>query len=169
MYHQNNYFDSEQNKIITQRHRILIDNVTYKMAEYEGICRIYHNWDYDGGIPQYMTERTKRLGEISDARRLATTDEERTKLDAAAEAVRDEFGRGDPYVIENLEELAKANNWTAEQKAEYESKEQIRRRNFSEEMQRDYEEEQARKEYYDSWNRINDPDFEDNNNNNGDY
>ena len=118
---------------------------------YEGICRIYHNYDYEGGIPLYMTERTKRLAEISDARALATTDEERTKLDAAAEAVRDKFGCGDPYVIENLEEIAKTNNWTAEQKAEYEAKEQIHRRDWDEQLRRDYEQSQAHKEYCDSW------------------
>ena len=136
------------------------------MARYEEICKIYHDYDYDFGIPEFMTERTKRLAEISDARALATTDEERTRLDAAAEAVRDEFGRGDPYVIENLEELAKANNWTVEQKAEYEAKEQIRRRDWDEEGRRDLEQTQARKEYYDSWNRLNDPDYE---SSNGDY
>jgi hypothetical protein len=136
------------------------------MASYDDICKVYHNWDYEGGIPKFKTERTKRLAEISDARAVATTDEERTKLDAAAEAVRDEFGRGDPYVIENLEELAKANNWTVEQKAEYEAKEQIRRRDWDEEGRRDLEQTQARKEYYDSWNRLNDPDYE---SSNGDY
>ena len=141
------------------------------MAAYEEICKIYHNWDYDFGIPEFMTEKTKRLAEISDARALATTDEERTKLDAAAEAVRDEFGRGEPIVIENLEELAKANNWTDEQKREYEVKEQHRRRAFHEDMRRDYEATQARKEYYDSWNKLFDPDYEDNKraNNEGDY
>lgn len=135
--------------------------------DYEGICRNYHNYDYEGGIPLYKTERTKRLAEISDARKLATTDEERSKLDAAAEAVRDEFGRGGPYVIENLDEIAKANNWTAEQKADYEAKEQIRRRADSEEAWRDYEEREARKEYFKSWERINNPDYE--HSNNGDY
>jgi hypothetical protein len=136
------------------------------MANYEDICKIYHNYDYEGGIPKYMTERTKRLAEISDARALATTDEERTKLDAAAEAVRDEFGRGDPYVVENLEEMAKANNWTENEKAEFEAKEQIRYRDEDEKMRRDYEESQARKEYYDSWERLNDPDYD---HNKGDY